>query len=468
MCYTTQNANRPNPRFTHAPPSFNHHPQLPHNAPLRYYIPQLRQLMRRWLTLHATRNRQHAPLLDRISSMAAQHSSSPSTTTPIQNMRITFWGVQGSCPIFPNPYGIREYSRRLAVHTLTKTFEQIAQTAADGHVRLDQLLGGPPCPENIEAYQRQIGLPDLPFYGGETTCVQVETSQGNILIFDAGSGIRRCSINIVDQWRHKTNRTLHLFGSHEHLDHRLGLTFSRFCYVASNPFTVNVYGSYQFLNALDQHYGLFSRKISDVTYVDDPVDYTQMNATFRGFELRGQCASDSDKPRFWQVRQLDHPIHIDATLIQPFEAYHGSTCCIGYHVSHNGKNFVFSTDHELRRGKSNNALQKRSADAEDRLRQYCTDADLAYMDGQYYLDEYLGAKALGSFPPLSRVDWGHGCVEDAIERTIHCRIKHTLIGHHDPEREWAHRLEQDHYLEKLSHGKPYLIELADSDRVIDL
>ena len=44
---------------------------------------------------------------------------------PIENMRITLWGVQGSCPIFPTPYGVQEYSRRLAVHVLGRVVEDI-------------------------------------------------------------------------------------------------------------------------------------------------------------------------------------------------------------------------------------------------------------------------------------------------------------------------------------------------------
>ncbi|MCY2953736.1 MAG: MBL fold metallo-hydrolase [Planctomycetota bacterium] len=400
--------------------------------------------------------------------MSGQNSSSPATIRPIQNLRITFWGVQGSCPIFPNPYGIQEYSRRLAVHTLAKAFDEMTQRAKGGLLRVEDLLGGPLSQQTIEVYQQKIGLPDLPFYGGETTCVEVETSEGNILIFDAGSGIRRCSLGVVEKWRAKQDRVLHLFGSHEHLDHRIGLTFSRFCYVSPRPFTVNVYGSYPFLHALDQHYGLFSRQTSDVTYVDDPVDYTQMSAVFRGFELHGQSDAESPNKRFWEVRELNEPITIGSTVVQPFEAYHAMTCCVGYRVEHNGKSFVFSTDHEFRRGNQTDPCQERSVVAEARLRKQCMDADLAYMDGQYYLEEYLGKKGIGSFPPVPRVDWGHGCMEDAIERTIQCRIKRTLVGHHDPEREWTHRLEQDRYLAKLCEGKAYQIELADSDRVIDL
>src|ERR1051325_5784446 len=240
--------------------------------------------------------------------MSAELPTGLAAARPVQNMRVTFWGVQGSCPIFPTPFGIQEYSRRLANYTLNKAFDELqklAKQSPDGRVNINELLGGPPTRSAIETYQRQIGLPDLPIYGGETTCVEVETSEGNILIFDAGSGIRRCSLEIIGRWAERKDRTLHIFGSHEHLDHRIGLTFARFCYVEPNPFKLCVYGSYQFLHALDQHYGLFSREVSETTYVDDPVDYTTMPASFTGIELRRADDTMVRPKRYWEVHSVD-------------------------------------------------------------------------------------------------------------------------------------------------------------------
>src|SRR5438552_3461379 len=45
-------------------------------------------------------------------------------TGPIKNMRIRFWGVQGSCPIFPSLREVSEYARRIATHTLQRAFEE--------------------------------------------------------------------------------------------------------------------------------------------------------------------------------------------------------------------------------------------------------------------------------------------------------------------------------------------------------
>jgi phosphoribosyl 1,2-cyclic phosphodiesterase len=320
----------------------------------------------------------------------------------------------------------------------------------------------------------------LPNHSGDTTCIEVETSEGNIILLDAGSGIRRCSLSIVDRWQNRPDRTLHIFGSHEHLDHRIGLSFCRFCYVEKNPFNLHLYGSYQFLHALDQHYGVFSKQISDLTYLDDPVDYTMMSANFTATEIT-PCGSTAPAPhpnrrasdqlkRHWPTRDLS-PIRIGRTTITPFEVYHVIPCCLGYKIQHDGKSFIFATDHELRRPAEkdpNPNRQNRSTAAEETLRRLSQNADLAYIDGQYFLDEYLGKKGIGSFPPMPRLDWGHSCIEDVITRSQHCNIRRTLIGHHDPEREWAERQRINDQLSQLSAGKPHQIQLANADLIVEL
>src|SRR5437879_1550109 len=105
-------------------------------------------------------------------------------TGPIKNMRIRFWGVQGSCPIFPSLREVSEYARRIATHTLQRAFEDLTNKVERGE-NLATLLGRLNNADTLASYQETIGLPDLPVYGGDTTCVEVETNEGNVLVFDA-------------------------------------------------------------------------------------------------------------------------------------------------------------------------------------------------------------------------------------------------------------------------------------------
>ena len=229
-----------------------------------------------------------------------------------------------------------------------------------------------------------------------------------------------------------------------------------------------MHGSHQFLAAVDARYAVFSRQASETTYVDDPIDFRRMAARFVGHEIR-PAGNAEGKARHWEVHPISEPVKIGRTTITPFEVYHVIPCCLGYKVEHEGATFVFVTDHEWRRGdETADKRKKRSDESEERLRQHCRGADVVYMDGQYLLDEYLGKKGIGSMPAVPRVDWGHGCIEDAVERALSCNIQRTYIGHHDPERSWVARLDLDRQLAKQCEGKPNQVRLADGDMVIDL
>ncbi len=61
-------------------------------------------------------------------------------------------------------------------------------------------------------------------YGGNTPCASFETSDGEILIVDAGTGIRRLGEFLLGKKSREPLR-LHLFLTHFHLDHIQGLPF---------------------------------------------------------------------------------------------------------------------------------------------------------------------------------------------------------------------------------------------------
>jgi hypothetical protein len=49
-----------------------------------------------------------------------------------------------------------------------------------------------------------------------------------------------------------------------------------------------------------------------------------------------------------------------------------------------------------------------------------------------------------------------------------CRVKRTLIGHHDPNRSWLERNWIDEQLIRTSANSEYQFELAKADTWIDL
>lgn len=59
-------------------------------------------------------------------------------------------------------------------------------------------------------------------YGGATTCIEIRTKNGEIIIIDAGSGIRKLGNKLLKEKRHNYN----MIFTHAHWDHLLGFPFS--------------------------------------------------------------------------------------------------------------------------------------------------------------------------------------------------------------------------------------------------
>ena len=368
--------------------------------------------------------------------------------------------------MFPEPHEVEEYRWMVAQDAIQRVLRDLRKSRGGVTSAFDDLMAIADDSSALMAYLRTLGASELPVYGGETTCVSIETSEGNVLMLDGGSGIRNGSKHLIENWGDRP-RELSLLASHGHLDHRSGLPFSQFCFMRP-PFEIRIFGTRSFLGALDQGYGIFSRRITTRMYYDDPIDYRIMAATFKGVEI----PSPDDPPakaQSWSTHGMDQPIQIGSTVITPFDVYHGPTRCLAYKIRHGSKTFVFCTDHELRQGDDpSDPRQQRSLAAEARIVEHCMDADLAYFDGQYYLEEYFGRKRIGMTAAVPRIDWGHGCIEDVLARCHKCRVMHTLIGHHDPERSWQERIGIDQSLALESKRSGRKIELAKSDLVIDL
>ena len=396
-----------------------------------------------------------------------EHPDAP----PVENLRIRFYGVQGSGSTFPARTDREALLEVLDLRLLRSVFDDLARYAdAEGRLSctLEEVLGGRPDRETLLRYRRAHRTVPARSYGGWTTTVHVETGDGHDLVFDCGSGFRPCALALQRKWGERAARHLHLFGSHSHSDHTEGFDQAAVCFDPRN--TLHVYGNAHFLRALDSYLGIFSRHVDDdVRGLKTPIFYGIMPAHFEGIEIRDGGASGASAPgRYGRVHDLAAPIEIGATRVLPFEVYHPAPC-LAYRVERGGKAFVFCTDHELRRGSDPDAPDQRASDAaEARLRAHAHGADVLYRDGQYLRAEYEGAKGIGASTAVPRLGWGHSCIEDVEAMAVACEIAHTYIGHHDPNRDWSERNWIDEALARNNRSRPAQVELAQAETVITL
>jgi len=389
----------------------------------------------------------------------------------IENLRIHFYGVQGSGSVFPQKEE-RDYIRLNSdLELLNKAFSKLQEKTNANNIlncSVEEILGGPVNAESLTLFRESLEPQEQPVFGGWTTCFRLETSDGYDIVIDCGSGFRLCAQDLEKKWGDKEQRTLYILGTHAHFDHTEGFDQSNVCFDPRNH--IHFLANRSYLTSLDRHLGIFSHQANRKDEGrPTPLNYEMMPASFESTEIR-DIAKDGaeDNPMVSQYHDVGEPIKIGKTTIQPFSVFHPDPC-LAYRIEHNGKVFVFCTDHELRRGDDPDFhLQVASLDAEQRLVEQAMNADVLYRDGQFLRDEYDAKKPLGGAQGVARKDWGHSCIEDVVDMAIKANVKHTYIGHHDPSRRWSELVEIDQDLEQQSKTEGRHFELAKAETIIDL
>ena len=389
-------------------------------------------------------------------------------------MRITFYGTQGGGSTFFTRAERRAFQELTDYELLRLVFRDLAGRADPATGRLnctvEDLLGGPPGDRRtLLAYRDRFHVTDPRSYGGWTTCVHVEAPDGHDLVFDCGSGFRSCAKDLQAKWGARPKREAYIFGSHSHVDHTEGFDQAALCFDPRN--TLHIYGNRQFLRGLDSNLGIFTHYVSeDVRGVHTPLFYGIMPAKFVAHEIRDPQTPPppGQDGLAHHVLDIHRPVRVGGTSVTAFEVFHPAPC-LGYRVEHGGRVFVFCTDHELRHGPDgDHPHQRESLAAERRVVEQCQGADLLYRDGQYLRAEYDGFQGVGTSGAVPRLDWGHSCIEDVVDMARACRVKRTLIGHHDPNREWSERNWLDETLARGSQESEYKVELARAETTVEL
>jgi phosphoribosyl 1,2-cyclic phosphodiesterase len=216
-------------------------------------------------------------------------------------------------------------------------------------------------------------------YGGDTTCIEIRTRNDEIIIVDAGSGIRRLGNILMEEGKFR----YHLLFTHSH--------FPFFRPIYDKRASIHMMGCPTTQGDLQK---LLSRAMSA------PLFPVQFDALHADIQYEGECRLD---------------FQIDSIQIIPINLSHPNVG-MGYKFVEEGKSFVFLTDNEL-------GFRHRNGCTFEEYVSFSRDADLLIHDSEYTPDEYQTTRG-----------WGHSTYLDALRLALEAKVKAFGLFHHNQNR----------------------------------
>ncbi len=233
-------------------------------------------------------------------------------------------------------------------------------------------------------------------FGGNTTCVAVfGDANSDVLIFDAGTGIRKLGQELMKQ-EFLPGRKIVIAFSHFHWDHIQGLPFFGPAYDPSKEIHVIALGEHLDIPDLK---GIFAHQMESTYF---PISLDNMGANF-SFILK-------------KVNKETFP---DGSIKTYLHTHPGGAH--SYRLEADNKILVYATDIE------------HGLTLDSKLIKFAKNADVLIHDAQYTPDELPNHRG-----------WGHSSWQQAIEVAEKANIKKLYLTHHDPEHddEFLRQVEQ--------------------------
>jgi len=241
--------------------------------------------------------------------------------------------------------------------------------------------------------------PGTVVYGGNTSCVEVRAA-GEILILDAGTGLRALGLTLSAEFAEKPLLATLLL-SHTHWDHIQGLPFFSPVYRPQNRLRILGYEG-----ARDGLRTVLSGQM-DTPYF--PIGLREVPANLEIEELK------------------DMEFNVGSVRVRAFYANHPGIC-VGYRLFTAQGSVAFFPDNESRHDlyadyndEAETPAQAYQRGEDQKLTDFLHGADILIMDSQYDANEYA-----------QHIGWGHGCMDDVVALALRAEVKHLFLFHHDP------------------------------------
>lgn len=225
--------------------------------------------------------------------------------------------------------------------------------------------------------------PETVRYGGNTTCIEITTDDGDIIIIDGGTGIRPLGLELMKNLPVNCS----IFITHTHWDHIQGLPFFLPLFVPGNK--ISFYGSFDPVNNKD----LKEILSQQMQYCYFPVRENELKASLEYNNMREGQIVEVGSAKITSIL-MNHPV-----------------LNYGYKVEADGKKFFFSGDHEPAlniydpEDREYEEYQRVIDEQEKVIIDFIRDMDCAVIDSQYTSEEYQ-----------AKAGWGHSTYYGGMHR----------------------------------------------------